>query len=114
MPSNRNTEDIENNTNTIGNYNSILTTEEPSSSSRTHYIRNQRQYPCNNSNNNSNNNQSIAERRQRIILFAILVVISMTCVFISYVVSSVTRPTCSDRIVWMPNCNREEYIQHTL
>jgi t-SNARE complex subunit (syntaxin) len=49
------------------------------------------------------------QQRQRILLFGILVIVSMFCVFISYLVSSVTKPTCSDRIIWMPSCNREEY-----
>lgn len=53
--------------------------------------------------------QIMRHQRQRIILFAILVTISMVCVFISYLVSSVSKPTCSDRIIWIPNCNREEY-----
>lgn len=53
--------------------------------------------------------QIMRHQRQRIILFAILVTISMICVFISYLVSSVSKPTCSDRVIWIPNCNREEY-----
>lgn len=53
--------------------------------------------------------QIMRHQRQRVILFAILVTISMTFVFISYLVSAVSKPTCSDRIVWIPNCNREEY-----
>lgn len=53
--------------------------------------------------------QTMRHQRQRVILFAILVTISMTFVFISYLVSAVSKPTCSDRIVWIPNCNREEY-----
>ncbi|KAL0139365.1 hypothetical protein V8B55DRAFT_1438131 [Mucor lusitanicus] len=53
--------------------------------------------------------QTMQHQRQRIILFAILVTVSMTFVFVSYLVSAVSKPTCSDRIVWIPNCNREEY-----
>ncbi|KAL7319176.1 hypothetical protein PS15m_012286 [Mucor circinelloides] len=53
--------------------------------------------------------QIMRHQRQRVVLFAILVTISMTFVFISYLVSAVSKPTCSDRIVWIPNCNREEY-----
>lgn len=48
-------------------------------------------------------------QRHRIIMFGLLVFISMICVFMSYLVSSVSKPTCSDRIIWMPDCNREEY-----
>lgn len=86
--------DIESNTgsSTIANYNSTSA----AAGSSTLHIRSQR--------------QSFAEQRQRIILFAILVTLSMICVFISYLVSSVTKPSCSDRIIWMPNCNREEYL----
>ncbi|KAI8640566.1 hypothetical protein BD408DRAFT_419520 [Parasitella parasitica] len=53
--------------------------------------------------------QLIRQQRHRVILFAILVTVSMICVFISYLVSSVSKPTCSDHIIWIPNCNREEY-----
>lgn len=65
--------------------------------------------------NNSNNNNNLSrveeqQQRQRIVLFGILVIVSMICVFISYVVSSVSKPTCSDQIIWIPSCNREEYL----
>lgn len=50
------------------------------------------------------------QQRQRIVLFGILVIVSMICVFVSYVVSSVSKPTCSDQIIWVPSCNREEYL----
>lgn len=49
-------------------------------------------------------------QRRRLILFGILVIVSMICVFISYIVSSVSKPTCSDQIIWIPSCNREEYF----
>jgi hypothetical protein len=51
----------------------------------------------------------VRRQRHRIVMFALLVFVSITCVFMSYLVSSVSKPACSDRIIWMPDCNREEY-----
>ena len=85
MPNHSN--DIENNARTL-NYNSITSTSQHATSTQ---------------------RQTQAEQRQRVILFAILVVVSMSCVFTSYIVSSASKPSCSDRIIWMPSCNREEY-----
>lgn len=87
--------DIESNTGssaTIANYNSITVVARSSI-----HIRSQQQRQF--------------EQRQRVILFAVLIILSMICVCVSYLVSSVTKPTCSDRIIWMPNCNREEYLK---
>lgn len=61
-------------------------------------------------NNNDLSRAEQQQQRQRIVLFGILVIVSMICVFISYVVSSVSKPTCSDQIIWIPSCNREEYL----
>jgi hypothetical protein len=48
--------------------------------------------------------------RHRIVLFALLVMFSMMCVFISYLASSASKPICSDKIIYIPKCNKEEYL----
>ncbi|ORZ20545.1 hypothetical protein BCR42DRAFT_409005 [Absidia repens] len=53
--------------------------------------------------------ESIHQSRRHA-LFMLLVVACMSCVFFSYRVSSGSGTPCSTYIIWMPSCNREEYM----
>jgi hypothetical protein len=55
-------------------------------------------------------NETLHQRRRHG-LFVLLVVACMSCVFLSYRVSSGSGTPCSTYIIWMPSCNREEYLE---
>ncbi|KAI8884605.1 hypothetical protein K501DRAFT_284769 [Backusella circina FSU 941] len=50
------------------------------------------------------------QQHKRTALFAILCFACIICLFASFLVSSVTKPNCKGRIIWIPDCDQEEYI----